>query len=405
MGKTRNFSKRRGLAGVFLVVLAGIVLFSILALFTSEEVSTSDLFVGFLPRKIAIEQEIGLIGGPGGDGFKHSYLGKILLSQNGDAAELLREKGPIHLIRGIVTAQEHSSSFESPSGGDAKLSFSIDSTNSFGLLLVRLNGEIVYSASPKEGDRVEVSLAKSALKQAGNSLVFSTTSSGWRIWSPAYYTLRDVSISASSEGPERALSQKREFSLSKDELASFVLGRVVFTTVSATQGASISIKVNNMTIWKGPISENSLPVSVDFSSAGTGLSEKNEITFVSEKARAKIELTGAEVISFTSKSGAQGSPAMTFTLTKEDYELLRSGRMEGMIEFSVREVPSPGTLAVSIVGDREKTIISSRISAPSKVSASFGSENSVMGKNLIVFSSSEGGVFRAGELEIMLVRK
>lgn len=405
MGKTRNFSERRGLAGVFLVVLAGIVLFSILALFTSEEVSTSDLFVGFLPRKIAIEQEIGLIGGTSGEGFRHSYLGKISLSQIGGAAEILRQAGPIHLVRGIVTAQEHSASFESPSGGDAKLAFSVDSTNSFGLLIVRLNGEIVYSGSPKEGDRVEVSLAKSSLKQAGNSLVFSTTSSGWRIWSPAYYTLKDLLISASSGGPEGALFQKREFSLSKDELSSFVLGRVVFTAVSATQGASISIKVNNMTIWKGPISENSLPVSIDFSSAGTGLSERNEITFVSENARSKIELAGAEVIAFTSKSGAQGSPAMTFTLTKEDYELLRSGRMEGRIEFSVREVPSSGTLAVSIVGDREKTIISSRISAPSKVSASFGSENSVMGKNLLVFSSSEGGVFRAGELEIMLVRK
>ncbi|MFH0961290.1 MAG: hypothetical protein V1820_01255 [archaeon] len=387
---------RRGLAGVFLILLAGIVLASLLALFASSEVTGGNVFVGFIPRELLQEKQVGLVGASIGEGFRHIYFGRVSL-KSGAGGTLSSENGSAEVARGLVTSQEHEIAFLYNSK-PVQVSFVVDETNGLGLLIARANGRIVWSGNPGVGEKVEFTIPLESLRQDGNSLVFSTTSSGWKIWSPSYYRINRISVGYSGE---ETSTQKRQFALTKEEIDSFVLGRVIFTVSSASPGAPISIKINNATIWKSPVGEGTLPVSIDFSSSGTTLSGENEIAFLTEKGNS-AELAGAEIIVFTSSEG-KGTPATTFSLTREDFDVLNGGRMTGRVEFTVSEVSHAGTIQVSIVGDKEVTIYSDRAVAGT-VLATFTKGSAVFGKNLLVFSSPDEGIFRISDLSVKLER-
>lgn len=393
---------RRGQAGILLIMLASILLLSLIVLFTTSD-SGSSPFVGFLPRELLVQNDVGIVGGSSeGAGLRHIYLGRFLLSASATERVIISEQGGFQIARGMITGQEHEVFFERPEAGDVRMSFRVDGTNSLGSLLVRLNGKIVYAGKPQQGETIVVGSdeTEGALASGSNRMTFATTSSGWRIWSPATYSLSSVVISDEEEGASPGKSFN--FSLSNDELSSFLMGRVVFTVAGAAPlQTPLSIMINNATVWKAPASESTLPVAADFSSTGTGLSRANTAEF-SVGAGGSVEIVGAEVIVFTTTAG-RGTPTATFSMSRSDFEALRAGKMQGIIEATVSDISTDGTLQVSIIGDRE-SVVSDSLAAPGKLRATFGNGQAVFGKNAIVFQSPDAGVFRVSDLSVRLER-
>jgi hypothetical protein len=389
-------AKRRGQFFVVLVLVAGVILISVLALMSSSE---KDLpFFSFLPRELLVQKDVGVVGGSSeGGNFRHIFLGLVDLSSSREEPPIASEGGSVEVARGIVTGQEHEVSFGMVSS-PLTATFRVDDTNNLGLLLLRLNGKLVWTGSPAPGETLSVSISNGTgdLLPEGNKLQFSSTSSGWRLWSPSYYRVSSIVI---KQTVTKEPVYSDAFSISRDELSSFVLGRVVFTVSSATpDGIPISIRMNNATIWKGPASAGTLPLSIDFGSV-VPLSDENTISFGLEGTGA-ASLSNSEVIIFTSGAG-RGVPTVAFSMSRDDLSKLRADKMGGVIEFSVSEISSPGTLQVSLIGDREASIYSAEARA-GKARVAFADGQVISGKNTLVFMSPNGGVFRVSDLSVRL---
>ncbi len=399
---------RRGFGFVMVLLLAlAVLLLVVLVAFNAPDrkFPFSDISLpALIPKDVLLQGDVGLVGGNSGSGFRHVYLGRVKLNSVRDVAPLAVDAGPDDIARGILTSQEREVSFNHESDdGPVTVYFKVEDTNGLGLLLLRLNGDLVWTGSPRAGEAMQVSLAnKTGSFEAGpNVLQFSSTSSGWKIWSPSIYTLSSISVRPDTLN---ATSQAFPFALSRDEVSAFVLGRVVFTITRASPDSAIlGIRINNATIWKGSPGAGTLPVVVDFSKSLSGVSDDNTISFGLEgEGDGLMEISSSEVIVFTSTS-AKGTPAVSFTLSKDDIARMRAGSLKGALEFEISEISSPGPLQVALIGDRENILYEADAKA-GKVRLFFRDGQAVFGQNTLVFRSTGSGVFRVGDLAVRLER-
>ncbi len=74
-------------------------------------------------------------------------------------------------------------------GESGMIEFSVDSTNNFGTLFVTSEGKTLYAGKPKAG-RYNINFTN-----IGSSIKFSTTTSGWFFFAPAFYEIKQITVS------------------------------------------------------------------------------------------------------------------------------------------------------------------------------------------------------------------
>lgn len=353
-------------------------------------------------REIISLKNLGVVG-EGTSSFRHIPLGSTTIRFTRDIEPAVNAEELLTVARGILTVETQELKFDladaqlrSLAGG--KLSFRIYETNNFGILSVWLNDRLIWTGAPKTGEEVDVPLEKytEAFRQGANVLKFSTTSSGWRIWSPSVYVLDRVVLQESQlEKPE----QQFDFLLRKDEVEAWNLGRVVFTVVAADSTTDLIIKINNSTIWRGQLKASSLPTTIDFSKTVTDIGENNTVSFSIEQEGGYV-IKDVEIIVFTG-AGGKGTPSVDFTLTSEDIEALRRRTLTGYVSFKVVKAPKIDPLIVSVVGE-EETILLQKIIQTGTVELAFTDEEVREGKNRVTFKSP--GQYYLEDFSVRLVR-
>ena len=108
-----------------------------------------------------------------------------------------------------------------------------------------------------------------------------------------------------------------------------------------------------------------------------------------------------KVLVFNSGEGTSAS-TQQFNITQENLEMLRQGRLKGVVEFYVGDVGSQGSLSVSLIGDDELLLMEESVGT-GKVELSFTDAEVRRGTNLLIIKSS--GLYELGSLKIKLVNR
>ncbi len=357
----------------------------------------------YFPTVLLDVESVGTIG-RGESNIRHIPLGNAVIDLREEAAPSIEEHGPITLARGVITLEEHEivaelSREELETISSSKLGFDVLKSNEYGTMTVRLNGHLIWSGNPKEGERVDIDLGlfRGIFTVGGNRIKFSTTSSGWRIWSPAIYVIDAVKLEANV----LKTSQKAfEFGVSDSELENCMLGRVAFTVQDAGFGTDLFIKINNVTVWRGSPKPGNLPTLVDFSNIVTGLGTRNVLSFGVERA-GRYQLEDIDILIFNSGEGTSSS-TFSFNISQENLEALRQGRLKGVVVLEVETVEKGGTLTVSVIGEDEFELMKRSVGA-GKIELNFTDREIRTGTNIIMLKSS--GLYEVGELKIKLVNR
>ncbi len=203
------------------------------------------------------------------------------------------------------------------------MSFDVESTNGYGPVIIKLDGNIVYQ------ERLDAGHYEFSFGQ-GKKVAIEAGSSEWRIWAPSLYVLNNVGIGATVypreistyifelNDPEKVQAARIDFNL-RDNAGSLIM------------------KLNGDVIYDGVLNPTQ-SIYVDQSK----LNKLNIITF---DAREDSKFAGRATIALTSVTEQDKSLQATINLTQDEYNKFRTGTLA----FSIVDVFRPGGYTIKIV--------------------------------------------------------
>lgn len=345
----------------------------------------------YKPRDVFYTSSVGTVGDSKGT-FRHITIGNAVIGRFKEAVPAAEVEGPVTVARSALTAEDYLVSI--PKGvlkKAAVLDFRVESTNGDGTLVVWVNGAAVWSGNPKAGERIETRFVAGAA-DVNTEVRFSTTSSGWRVWSTSVYELGKIRV---KEDEQVQGKQNFVFDVSKAEVDDWSIGRVVFQIADVSSPIikvpELLVGVNNATIFAGRPAKGNLPVIVDFGKAVTAIREGNNSLSFEVAGEGMYEIAGIEVIIFSNIEGRR-EPSFRFELTQDDMDGLREGALSGTVTFNVL---SPGILSVSIKdpptgGGGEKVLLRETWKDVGTVDLPFDWQQATSGANALSFNVSSG---------------
>ncbi|HDR53104.1 MAG TPA: hypothetical protein ENN60_00295 [archaeon] len=359
------------------------------------------LLAGFLPggtrsqskEVLLLSQEVGRIGAGNYD-YKHIPLvSSMMLARGVDGTPLITQKESREVAKGIITTQEHTVRFSIPAStmGDldtATLLLEIDETNNYGPLILTLNGNEIWKDFPGEG-RLEVELPIAYL-QSENSLKLSAGSSGWRIWAPTIYKIEELKV---METLSRDEEQTFTFTLSKDELKNYYMGRVYVGYMNPQISGELAITLNNENvIFRGE------PGTGAFNTAfSSGIRETNTISFKLLK-DGYYEMRNVEVVIFT-RTNASSIFVTNFEVEPVNLAQLRDGSWTGVIEIRVN-VAADDILRVTLSSETDRQLYEAK--APEGLLELAFTGDEVSSTNRLMIESPN--VYEITDVKIKLVK-
>ncbi len=209
--------------------------------------------------------------------------------------------------------------------------FTVDRTNNYAPLQVKVNGRIVAEERFSEGEH-KLSVDKSLLAQK-NAIEISSLSSSWRIWAPALYKLGEVKFVVKS------LSQKSSsFSFAMDkEYDAFKSGKIDLALEENI--GTFMAEMNGKAVYSSPVS-NLQSISFDKSALG-----KNNTLVL--KAGLNSRFFGKATMKITYVAEKENIIELPFNVSDVDYNRFTTG----FVEFRVVSVSRKGGINVRIEKD------------------------------------------------------
>ncbi len=361
------------------------------------------LLAGFVPsgtiekqkENLLFSQKVGALGAGTYD-YKHIPLAdELLLSKGIEGTPLYEQAGPLEVARGVITSEEHLLNFNIPEStvsqlDSLSLSFDVLETNRYGPLKVELNGHEVVSEYLSPGD-FRVTLPLEYIRPGENSVRILAGSSGWRLWSPTYYVIKNVRIKeAITPEEERTFS----FQLSEEELNSLDKVRIAIGSIDASLEGDLAIILNGERIvFEG------IPGRATFSPTfSSGLRQNNTITFKLLE-DGSYAMRNVKLVLFLLKGG-RGGFSKEFHISEEDLALMREGKEEGVVELEVKSTDD-APLRVVLEGEVPRTLYEGTPERGTLVLRFSGSEATTT--NTLRISSA--GDYYLGDVSVKLVMK
>lgn len=245
---------------------------------------------------------------------------------------VLAEKNLALAKRGIFSDQSSTFRFSIPDIAHTEnvlLGFNVQSVE--GILIIRLNGDEIFSSEVSEGAMVPIRLSRSSLLES-NELVFSVSSPGLAFWRTNEVQLEAIKIVADVTSTEAQFSNQI-FLISDSEKRN--LERIVLKfqpDCVAEEVGKLTIRVNGNEIYSAvPDCEVSF-VPIDFSPNLVHQGE-NEILFRTERGNYLL----SHVV-LQSKLKEMELPTYFFELTDEEFKLVQSGRRKVRMEMNFVDV-------------------------------------------------------------------
>lgn len=273
------------------------------------------------------------------------------------------------------------------------LHFYVEDTNSFGRLLMDLNGDRVYSNFPKPGRSYSVKVNESLLKKR-NVLRVHVESSGTKFWAPTTYILKNFTAEAKILGRRM---KSFTFSLTKEQANNFESGRLILHPKDFNPNDPLIIQVNGRDVYRERTTMPGRPfLWINFEDAELRKGS-NEITF-STYYNSSYKFKSAEFIYFWI-SGAENVTSKTLSVSSSQY-----GRLPGEISFTIDKIEkSPTSLNLNIVtpeGEENKIIIQKVLKEGKNISIDLTKDDIAEGENELQFIVEGKGGFYLSNFDV-----
>lgn len=270
---------------------------------------------------------------------------------------------------------------------EAYLSFFVNDTNKYGPLLIVVNNEVVSSMSFNIGQQSLYVPADKLSKLNGDvTISIKPASSGWMIWAPALYDIRNVQLVI-----RRLVSapQVMSFALNNEQISSFSRGWI--TLAHRTAIGNITVSLNDNVLYYG----TSLVQRVEY--RPEYLKNDNTLKIVADKSS---NFVGDISFILFYKPLRESTVTRSFMLSSSDYNDL--ARNPGKIQFRVITVTQSGGVNVKLNGDTlcQSSNCYPTVSAGQLLAFTFDKTTARTGNNTFTISAVDNSAFTIRELVV-----
>ena len=272
-----------------------------------------------------------------------------------------------------------------------KLYGEIEDTNLYGRLVVGLNGEKIFSDFVMPGEAFEIPLNKSLFRDKNEFLVTSE-SSGWRIWAPTVYIIKQLEVKSDFMGE---VSQSFDFYVSEEETP-LNMGRIILNFDEINGEGNLIVRVNGNLVF------NNTPTLIqwiEIENCSSLVEGKNTVEMVSEK-DTEFTVRNAEIIIFWNRE-AKENLEMTIDLTSSQRD-----RLPGEIKFKLEKVFGTPTSLVATIedpdGNKHSVVVEGVLQEGRTVTIDLPKDYTGVGKNKIIFSVTGSGGYTITDFRVNL---
>jgi len=261
---------------------------------------------------------------------------------------------------------------------DARVSFHVKNTNSYGPLVIKLNGESVFSETLNIGD-YSIFLPKRDNLTDYNVEILAG-SSGARMWAPAFYELENVKLDVTSY-----VLSSSQVKFTFDDFQKFTRGELELH-FDEHFGTAI-IELNGEEIFRGPADEFQL---VKFSNR---IGYQNLLTIKSEH---DSKFTGSGTLKVFYTVPVVTKIELPFSVAESKY----NSKLRGYIKFNIVDVSRAGGYTVKIYHDGSALYNQYMRAEEGYQSFTFTSRDVRIGENILVIESVDGAAFSVKDLQV-----
>lgn len=258
------------------------------------------------------------------------------------------------------------------------VNFYVAKTNSYAPMMIKVDDNIIAKKVFVFGE-YEIPVPKEFLSDE-MIVEISALSSGWRIWAPTVYNLKDIKVVVES------FDQKiNDFKFDIiDEYQTFKNGKIEFG-VGEARGTFIA-ELNGKKIYSGPLD------NIRFGESDIRFGT-NSLVF---RAGNHSEFSGNSVVTITYTTRTEEKVEKSFDLSKSKYDSFTSGK----IRFDVVNITKSGGVSVKILSGSEVLFKEYQNLEERGYSLTFKKNNVKVGSNTAVIESVDDSVFAIKNLEI-----
>ncbi len=365
----------------FLVFLAAgmFVVVAMLFVFSGIQFTDSTSVPGGEFREfINTSDIIGIVGPVGVDTVKLIDIGMINISYIKDTRTT--GLGPKDIYSGLLFGSSLSR-YTLPEADSLDIVFTVDKTNNYAPMQVKVNDEVVAEERFMEGEH-RISVDKSLLSPV-NTVEISAFSSSWRIWAPAMYRLSEIKFivrSFSQKSNEFAFSIEKEYDTFKAGKIDLALDENIGTFVAEINGKAVYSDIVN----------NYQSLSFDKTALG-----KNNVLLL--KAGLNSKFLGRAALKINYIAVRENILSFPFNVTESDYNRFATG----LVEFKVVSVSRKGGINVRIEKDTLPLLNEYDSVAEKTYTYTLRKNNVRPGVNNLIIKSVDNAVFSVKSVQVV----
>jgi hypothetical protein len=261
------------------------------------------------------------------------------------------------------------------------VNFRIAKTNSYAPLVIKINNKIANEKVYYPG-YASISIDKKFLSE-DMIIEISAASSGWKIWAPNLYSLKDVELKVKSY-----LMDASEFKFTLlDEYNSFEQGKIDLQ-LDENIGKLI-IELNDRVIYSDIVSNYK---TIGFNKTALKSGENSLVM----KADLNSLFKGKAVLTVFYKTEEVSRIETSINLTESRYNSFGRGK----VEFSIVELIKPGGVSAKIMYGDETIYSEYKTAALGDYEFSFGKNDVRQGMNKLIIESIDDAVFLLKEFKV-----
>ncbi|MBI5061035.1 MAG: hypothetical protein HZB67_01860 [Candidatus Aenigmarchaeota archaeon] len=263
---------------------------------------------------------------------------------------------------------------------DARVSFHVRNTNGYGPLIIKVNGNAVFSQVLNIGD-YDIELPKDTNVSEYN-VEISAGSSGARMWAPAFYELESVKLEITSY-----VLSSAQMKFTMDDFQKYSRGELQLQLDD--RFGKIIVELNGREIFRGYAESFEL---VKFSDR---IGYENLLTIKSER---DSRFTGTATLNIYYKDIVKTKIELPFNITSRQY----SDGLRGYIKFYLADVSRDGGYTVKIYNNGEQLFSDYQKAEEGYESFLFGKGNVRVGENLLVIEAVDKAAFYTRNVEVRI---
>lgn len=266
---------------------------------------------------------------------------------------------------------------------NAELRFQVDSTNQYGDLVIKLNGKTIVE------DRLRSGLYEFQLNNLSNENIieFYSGSSGWKLWAPNSYSLKDIEIHVSEYSQNR---EYFEFEVYEEEYQNITRAKLLLY-FDEIRG-ELTTKLNGYQIFdgKGKYAEE-IQINSQYFVEG-----KNVMEFIPGN---NSEYVGDGLLMIYYGVDQERKFQKTFDVSESKYDTFT----HGYIEFDVDSIEQSGKMFVYIVdSDGQEHQIGRESVSTKGYTYMFEKSDIKPGENQVIIQSDGNSVFSVSDMTLDL---